>query len=385
MTIGLLLPSLLMTKRFSDRIFAPKPLFLALVDGLVAHGHTVYVYSAPETLTSGILVTGNTLLSQQDIPSVRIREGDEKMQATIGTALTAYEYELELTMRAFAHAKHHGVEVMHSYQQFMAHYASQLMPDMPVVYTLHDPLFDSKTLEGFRVRHFLNDNYIAISNNQAEGYKAHGVHVVATIHHGIDVSHRIFTASSKDYALFMGRLIPEKGLTDAIDAVEALHMPLHIATSGNYHTSEYGKTVLERIQKEPDRFPVYDFLAAPQHDALIGGAKALLFPIGWDEPFGLVMIEAMACGTPVIAYNRGSVAEVIKDGVTGFIIDPDDTDRSGKGSWVIKSQGVEGLIEALKRIGEIDRAACRAHVEQYFTVETMTKKHEEVYEKILRH
>jgi len=112
-------------------------------------------------------------------------------------------------------------------------------------------------------------------------------------------------------------------------------------------------------------------------------AQALIFPIQWEEPFGLVMVEAMSCGTPVIAYNRGSVAEIVKDGVTGFIVDPDDTDRPGKGSWTIKKQGVEGLVEAVKRIGEIDRAAARKHVEEKFTMDAMVAGYERAYKKLL--
>jgi glycosyltransferase involved in cell wall biosynthesis len=112
-------------------------------------------------------------------------------------------------------------------------------------------------------------------------------------------------------------------------------------------------------------------------------AKALIFPIQWEEPFGLVMIESMSCGTPVVAYNRGSVAEIVKDGVTGFVIDPDDTDRPGKGTWVIKTQGIEGLVEAIKRVGEIDRAACRRHVEEKFTIDKMVEGYENVYKKVL--
>ena len=113
-------------------------------------------------------------------------------------------------------------------------------------------------------------------------------------------------------------------------------------------------------------------------------ACAFLFPIHWEEPFGLVMIEAMACGTPVIAYNRGSVSEIVRDGVTGFIIEEEDRGNQGnRGNWVIKKTGIEGLVEAIKRIGEIDRASCRRHVEENFTMEKMVEGYEKVYKKIL--
>jgi glycosyltransferase involved in cell wall biosynthesis len=120
--------------------------------------------------------------------------------------------------------------------------------------------------------------------------------------------------------------------------------------------------------------------------AFLGNARAFMFPIHWEEPFGLVMAEAMACGTPVIGYARGSVPEIVRDGVTGFIIDPPDGDGfpiSESGKWIIKKRGVEGLIEAIGRVREIDRAACRRHVEENFTVEKMVAGYEEVYKKII--
>ena len=97
-------------------------------------------------------------------------------------------------------------------------------------------------------------------------------------------------------------------------------------------------------------------------------AAALLFPIQWEEPFGLVMIEAMACGTPVIAYNRGSVQEIIVDGKTGFIV-----------------EDIDGMVSAIKRIGEIDRSFCRRHVEKYFTIEKMVEGYEKVYAGLICH
>ena len=117
-----------------------------------------------------------------------------------------------------------------------------------------------------------------------------------------------------------------------------------------------------------------------------GNAKALLFPIHWEEPFGLVMIEAMACGTPVIAYNRGSVSEIVRDGVTGYIVDDDRSNKSDKtntSNLIIKKKGIAGLVEAIKRIGEIDRSACRKHVEAHFTVDRMVTGYEQVYKKVL--
>ncbi|MCK4891296.1 MAG: glycosyltransferase, partial [Candidatus Pacebacteria bacterium] len=108
------------------------------------------------------------------------------------------------------------------------------------------------------------------------------------------------------------------------------------------------------------------FLDRKKLSSFLGRAKALLFPINWEEPFGLVMIEAMACGTPVIAFNRGSVSEVIKHGKTGFVVENESE-----------------MIEAIKNIDKINREDCRKHVEENFTIKTMVGGYEEVYRKVL--
>jgi glycosyltransferase involved in cell wall biosynthesis len=122
--------------------------------------------------------------------------------------------------------------------------------------------------------------------------------------------------------------------------------------------------------------------------AFYGGSRLTLFPIQWEEPFGLVMTESMATGTPVIAFARGSVPEVMKDGETGFIINPSDNDI--RGNWLIKKTGVEGLIEAINKIYDMPaneylkmRKNCRKHVEQKFSMEKMVDSYEDVYKKIL--
>ena len=126
------------------------------------------------------------------------------------------------------------------------------------------------------------------------------------------------------------------------------------------------------------------------HEALVelySGAMATLYPISWHEPFGLVMTESMACGTPVIAYNIGSVSEIVRDGVTGYIVEENtdqtnETNKSNKSNLIIQKTGVAGLVEAIKRIGEIDRFACRNYIEDHFSKERMVSEYEEVYKKL---
>jgi glycosyltransferase involved in cell wall biosynthesis len=167
-------------------------------------------------------------------------------------------------------------------------------------------------------------------------------------------------------------------------------VPITIATSTIRANRSQG-FFEERIAPQIDGSAVkaVGFLEGKAKSAYIGSGKAFLFPLAWDEPFGLVMIEAMACGTPVIAYNRGSVSEIVKDGVTGFIIDPPSADvqqpkhRAMRGSFTIKTPGVAGLVEAIRRIGEINRVDCRKHVEAQFSLAAMTDGYEKVYSAVV--
>lgn len=363
MNIGLLLPSLLMANRFADRIFAPKELFLALADGLVGRGHEVYVYSTSNTKTRAKLAAHPSVFEERTLPSVRVRKAREDYTLF---KLNYTEYELDVTTAAYRHAADHGVQIMHSYHDAFAHYIAGLS-SISTVYTLHDPSFDPETIEGWRFDRFKDDSYIAISRRQAALFEGR-LRVVDVVYHGLPVSAWEFGGRPEDYLAFVGRFIPEKGVTDALGVSEALGIPLHLATSENYQDTTYYRETIEPRLTNP-LFHLTGFLDQRGRSTWLKGARALLFPIHWEEPFGMVMIEAMAAGTPVIAYNRGSVLEIVRDGVTGFIVD--------------EKRGIEGLVEAVKRIGEIDRAACRRHVEEHFTVEKMVEGYENVYQKVL--
>jgi glycosyltransferase involved in cell wall biosynthesis len=143
-------------------------------------------------------------------------------------------------------------------------------------------------------------------------------------------------------------------------------MPLKIAAKIDRVDVEYFENVIKPLLDHP----LIEFIGEigyPQKNVFLGNAAALLFPINWREPFGLVMIEAMACGTPVIAYPLGSVPEVIQEGVTGFIV-PD----------------LERAVRAVERIGEIDRRKCRGHFEQHFDAERMAQDYLNIYQRLAR-
>jgi glycosyltransferase involved in cell wall biosynthesis len=188
---------------------------------------------------------------------------------------------------------------------------------------------------------------------------------VATIHHGLPDNLFDFRAESDGYLAFLGRISLEKRVDRAIAIATALNWPLKIAAKVDPADVGY----FERDVRPLLDNPLVEFIGEideTQKNEFLGRARALLFPIDWPEPFGLVMIESLACGTPVVAFRAGSVEEVIEHGRTGFIVDTEAE-----------------AIEATRRIGTIDRRACRRSFEQRFTSRRMVERHLSVYRQII--
>jgi glycosyltransferase involved in cell wall biosynthesis len=177
-------------------------------------------------------------------------------------------------------------------------------------------------------------------------------------HNGLALDSAPFRAQPDGYLAFLGRMSPEKGPADAIRIARRAGLPLLIGAKCREPAEHayFAQHVAPALG--PDVVWLGELNAAEKYD-LLAGARALLFPIAWPEPFGMVMIEAMACGTPVLATARGSVPEVVADGVTGFVRSTPDE-----------------LVEAVARIGEIDRRACRRRVAELFSAEAMTAGYE---------
>jgi hypothetical protein len=205
-----------------------------------------------------------------------------------------------------------------------------------------------------------------------------------TIYHGIDLTQTKPRYDRGNYLVFVGRFAPSKGVVDAIKAATRSGEDLILFGTESSDSAYFDievKPLIDRV-----KIQTFGFLDRNKLFEMIAGAKALLFPIAWEEPFGLVMIEAMACGTPVIAYNRGSVAEIVKDGVNGYIIDP----ISSLSDINIKDTGVDRLVKAIEKINSMSdnetttmRRYCRAHVEKNFTIAKMVDGYERVYRKII--
>ena len=227
----------------------------------------------------------------------------------------------------------------------------------PLVTTIHG--FSSPRILPVYKKFNERTHYVAIS----EADKSRELDYIATIHHGIDVAQFPYREDAGDYLLFFGRIHPHKGAHDAIEVARRVGRRLVIA--GIVQDEAYFR---EQIEPHIDGSSV-EYLGSigpEQREEVLGGALALLHLIHFDEPFGLSVVEAMACGTPVVAYGRGSMPEIVRDGATGFIVDD-----------------VNAAVCAVDRIDSLDRRVCRDEVLQRFTSERMARQYLDVYRKIL--
>jgi glycosyltransferase involved in cell wall biosynthesis len=388
MNIGILLPSIYFSEKYKDMIFAPKPLAISLANGLVDHGHTVYLFASTDIKTKANLVGGENILIDQDFINQKLLHAEENRKKWGTFYLKKNLFDLDLTQKAYTYAKEGKVDIIHSYHDIFSHFFDGIT-NVPTVYTLHDPLPPTGTYEYWFMNKFKDHQYVSISNAYRKGTLA--LHYVDTVYHGIDLSEYPYIEKDSGYCLFMSRLVKEKGLHTALQVVIQLRLPLKIASdfSSNVNNSK-DDYFINQIQPYLSHSTIDEvgMTVGLEKTKLLGNARALLFPIEWEEPFGMVMIEAMATGTPVIAFARGSVPEIVNDGETGFIINSSEEDK--RGDFVIKKTGYEGFLEAVQRIYSMSveeygvmRRNCRTHVEKNFTVENMVTGYEAVYEKVI--
>ncbi|KQM66749.1 MULTISPECIES: glycosyltransferase family 4 protein [unclassified Sphingomonas] len=323
--------------RTPPRHYGPWELVTSLLtEALVARGVDVTLFATQDSITAATLA-GVVPAPYSEDPSI-----DAKV------------WEFAHLAHVFERAGE--FDLIHNQADFPAHAFSGLV-DTPMVTTIHG--FSSDRILPMYAPYQDRVQYVAISD--ADRHPS--LRYAATIHHGIPLDDFPFDATGSDDLLFFGRMHPDKGAAAAIAAAHASGRRLHMA--GIVQDDRYWREDVES-HVDGDRVVYHGAVGGKARTDLLGGARALLHLIGFDEPFGLSVVEAMACGTPVIAYNRGSMPELIEHGVNGFLVDT-----------------LDEAIAAIERVGEIDRADCRRIVAERFSVEAMAERYHALYASIL--
>lgn len=311
-----------------------------------------------DTLARGLHDVGHDVLLYTTGDSTCPVPRASVLPRAIGVGMGGSATELRHVIHAYQATA--GVDLVHDHTLVGPVYADRFH-DLPVVTTNHGP-FESELGDYYRA---IGDRtpIIAISHHQAS--TAGGVPVAAVIHHGVDVER--FPAGPGDggYALFLGRMCPEKGVDAAVRVARRAGMPLRIAAKMSEAAEQLYFDRHVRPLLGGDIEYVGEVGGADKLQ-LLGNATCLLNPIAWPEPFGMVMVEALACGTPVVATPMGAVAEIVDDGITGFVCSTEDA-----------------LAEALLAVADIDRGACRKVVAERFSAERMVADHVALYDSVV--
>ncbi len=352
----------------TGKVFAPLGLAKRSAEGLQKRGHDVTLFASSDSHSEVKIISGG-------LPAL---DNNEKWNETIKKIEKYHEksekyievvrgnYELFLAGEVSKRADEFDIIQTHSTPR-MVQFAS--LTNTPVVVTSHDPYTHPsgsgavKTIYEELSKRNKNLYFLSLSNSQRK--QAENLPFTGTVYNGIDVGKFQPTFKEGDYLLFVGRLIPGKGAHTAIEVAQKTGEKLKIAGP---LTKSYNKYWKEQVEPFLNNEITYEGML-PQEKLipLYQKAKALLMPIESEESFGLVMAEAMACGTPVIGFNRHSVPEVVKDGKTGFVV-----------------ESKEEMVSALKKVKSIDRSRCRKEVEERFTTEKMVERYEKAYEKIIK-
>jgi glycosyltransferase involved in cell wall biosynthesis len=313
----------------------------SLTEELVAMGHDVTLFASGDSITSAKLAP--------------MKEQALRLDPTVKDPIAAHYRMVELIYR-----RKDEFDVLHFHIDYfpLSLFSRQ---NVPFLTTIHGRLDVAEFIETFGT--FRDAPFVSISNNQRKPIPH--LNWVRTVLHGMPANLLTPQPVKQEYAAFLGRISPEKGVDKAIRIAGRVGMKLKIAAKVDNADKEYYDTQIKPLIQAN---PFVEFIGEindQQKPAFLSGAHALIFPIDWPEPFGLVMIEAMACGTPVIAYRSGSVPEVIDDGVSGFIVSDEDA-----------------AVAATKRVHQLDRATVRATFDRRWTARRMAEDYVDVYQEL---
>ena len=314
----------------------------SLTEALVEMGHDVTLFASGDSVTSAKL----------DAPWPRALRLDPDIRDWVSTYALMIEHVRQRAER---------FDVLHFHIDYWPN-SVFIRQDVPFVTTLHGRLDLPEFAAVYRM--FPDVPLVSISDNQRKPLPDVGW--AATVYHGMP--DKLLTpqhVENRDYFAFLGRISPEKGIERAIQIAGRCGVKLKVAAKVDKADAEYFKNNVEPLLANANVEFIGEINDA-QKPAFLSGAKALLFPIDWPEPFGLVMIEAMACGCPVIAMRRGSVPEVMDHGVTGFVVD-----------------NVDEAVAACFRLHEIDRGRVREQFERRFTSRRMAEDYVRLYQRLI--
>lgn len=334
-----------------------------LAHGLQRRGHKVTLFARDTSFVPGVAIE---TVSVPDSVRPATFSGEANERAADAGFFTQANLFLDLFLQLRQRSDEFDVVHVHAFD-WPAYTASALLAEIPVLHTLHLPALSPEINAALRVldRHGHPVKLVAVSHSCARTYEPYTA-IDAVIYNGLDLDAIPFSpAPSKEAPLlFAGRIAPEKGVEAAIDIAEMAGYRLLIA-GGIYDRPYFEERVQPRLQEAGDRVTYLGQLERLALWKIMGQSLGLLFPIEWDEPFGLTAVEAMATGTPVIAYRRGAVEEIIRHCETGFLVE--------EGERAQAAAFVDDLYD-------IPRARCRAHIEQHFALDAMIDAYERVYE-----
>jgi len=310
-----------------------------LTNKLVDHDHKVFLFASGDSDTKAELIsTAPVALSKLNTPNEM--------------ANRHYHF---LISKCYNQASQ--FDIIHSHFNLLTAFYSSLV-DTPTVQSFHSPIIDD--IKPFLLQ-FSTNRYISFSLAQRKTMP--GLNWIGNIYHGVDTNIFSFNPKPKDYFLYLGRIISKKGVHLAIKAAKTAGVKLVIA--GRSLPDYWHKEIEKNIDGKNIKY--VGEASFKEKIELYQNAKALLFPTQYVETFGLVMIEAMACGTPVIAWNKGSVPEIVSNGKTGFVI-----------------KSVAEMVKAIKVIDAISREETRKRAETYFSIEKMVSGYEKIYERVIQ-
>lgn len=317
-----------------------------LTEELVKRGHQVTLFASGDTKTSAKLVS----VTPKSLREMGIK--DLYGTNTWGMLNISVAYEMQ-----------DYFDIIHDHHYEISATVANLS-ETPVVLTMHGAINeDNKTL----FEYLDNIYYVSISKSQAK--PAPKFNWAGNVYNGLAMDSYPFSDKDDGYLLFVGRITWEKGVHLAMDAAWKLNLPLIIAAKLDEvnHDQEYFKQFIKpRLKKYQRLVKWVGEVDEVERNKLMRKALCMLHPVMWPEPFGLTLIESMACGAPVVAFNKGSIPEVIVSGKTGFIV-----------------ENLSQMIKAVKKIATLDRAECREHALNNFSAKKMADGYEQIYKKVL--